>query len=81
MGMHPRVAQPRVVYGEYVEWVLCNWYVVIQGLLIEILWLVPLVQELYCYKQLSCVVKDNRMWPSNVHIYFLVSIECVVLHL
>ena len=27
MGMHLRVAQPRVVYVEYVEWVLCNRHV------------------------------------------------------
>ena len=27
MGMHQRVVQPRVVYREYVQWVLCNWYV------------------------------------------------------
>ena len=37
--------------------------IVIQEILIviqEILRLVPLVQELYCYKHLSCVFKDNR---------------------
>ena len=109
------MAQPRVVYVEYVEWVLCNQHVpqnngpcclsqtphvsvwLRQGLFTGNTpgWLgginnmcqaamccvvcficssVHLVQELYCYKQLSCLVAEC------VRIDFLGSIECVVLH-